>query len=703
MSQGYFMIGFLLVVGLIPAAVWLIVNREGITQRNAWIDYIKIAVFFFFCNYFFSSVAKWYLGSPKNTLPESFWSTGFRTYIHYGVALILIDVMTLIGACLLFRRWCNMLVGIFDAIMLIFMVFAGFLGGIGNAVYCVAFGICVIFSALLILVWKVEFVYFSPKEYQKAFPEALPAVSSWLVTIGIYLPSELYISNSNEFVIGYGEGYIATLLTGSVVIAVLLIIAAILLLPRNLYRLFMLFLTGVSIMSYAQGMFLNGELQNLTGEEQTWSLGIQVANFILWILIIAIIMVGGYYKAGIKKGCKVACIYIMLIQMASLGYLLATEDIGDTAKRPILTTEGALTLANDDNILVFVLDRFDSSDFDDIIKDMDFVQPLSDFTYFRNATSQYAYTREAIPYILERTEYRYDAEVNDIVSYKDTKGDALVQMHQQGYDIGVYTLADYAWNLRDIIVNYKEDAKYKCNYINIVKTMLTSSMYRTMPFAVKPQYRYTSTDIYEIASVDGEWNILNDLPFYQSLMEDGLSVDEECKSAFRFYHMDGVHPPYYLSEDLHYDSTGRFVTYMSQAKGCLKIIYEYLAQLKALGKYDDATIIITADHGIQATYDAQTDKITRISSPIILVKEPQERHSQMAVNDAAVTQAELMPTIVKAAGMDWTEYGQVFSEVGESDKRERKYKYYYDQIIIYSINGYVKDINNWSVENIGHY
>lgn len=703
MNQGYLMVLFLLVIGLIPAAVWLAVNREGIGQGHALIHYIKTAVFFFLCNYFFSSAVKWYLGNPGTTLPESFWSTELRTYMHYGVALMLIDIVTAAGACTLLRRWSNKLIGIFNAGMLFLIVLAVLLGGVSNALYCIIFIICGGFSIVSVLVRKTEFVYFAPKEYKTAFREAVPVIGSWLVTIGIYLPSELYINNSNEFMIGYGV-YLTALLTGSVILAALLMVGAAVLLPQKLHKLFLLFMSGISIMSYVQGMFLNGKLQSLTGEEQTWTMGTQAANLLLWIIMIGIIMIGGYYKVGIGKGCKAACVYIMLIQMISLGWLLITEDIGDTAKRPVLTTEGSLTLAKEDNILVFVLDRFDSSDFDNIVKDTEFVQPLSDFTYYRNATSQYAYTQEAIPYILERTEYRHDAASNDMTPYKDMKGDALIRMHQQGYNIGIYTLADYAWNLRDIVVNYKEDAAYKCDYVNTIKTMFTSSMYRTVPFAVKAQYRYTSTDIYEIAGIDGVWNYLNDLPFYQSLLKDGLHVNEECKSAFRFYHMDGVHPPYYLSEDLHYDRTGEFVNYTSQAKGCLKIVYEYLAQLKALGKYEDATIIITADHGIQAKYDEQTNQVTRGSSPIILVKEAQERHEEIAVSDAPVTQTELMPTILKAAGMDWTEYGRTFCEVDEEENRERKYKYYYyGQAVIYSINGYVKDISNWNVENIFTY
>ena len=99
------------------------------------------------------------------------------------------------------------------------------------------------------------------------------------------------------------------------------------------------------------------------------------------------------------------------------------------------------------------------------------------------------------------------------------------------------------------------------------------------------------------------WSIDNDLLFYQNLMENGLQVSEEKKSAFRFYHMRGPHAPFYLTEDLKYEPTGRMSSRNAQGTGSLKIVYAYLEQLRALGKYEDATIIITADHGVGKIVD----------------------------------------------------------------------------------------------------
>lgn len=704
MNQVYFMMVFLGAVALLPAAAWLVINREKMERKLLFLHFFKITLFYFYCNCFFCATVKWYLGNPEKTLPESFLDMEFRTYIHYGAAALLMDIVILAGVCLLLRKRSNKFVEIFDAWMLIIIVVAIFFSGnISNVVYCAIFIICSVLSLLSVCIGKTEPVYFSSKEYQKAFLGAIPVIGSWFVIIGIYLPNELYISNSNEFMVPYGA-FLGVLLIGSVVMAVLLTIVAVMLLPKKFFKLFILFLSGISIMSYFQGMFLNGKLQSLTGDEQTWTQGVQAVNLILWILVIGIIMVSGSYKTFIEKGCKAACVYIMLVQIASLGYLMMAKDIDNVAPQQVLTTEGALEIGNDHNILIFILDRFDSKDFDDLMTDAEFIRPLSDFTYYRNATSLYGNTKEAIPYILEGVEYRYNTERNIFEIYRDAKGDGLFHLSQRGYDIGIYTDANYlSDDLRNIVVNYDKNAEYSCDYFNTIKTMLKASMYRTVPFIIKPRYSYSSSEIYEIAKIEEAWNSLNDLPFYQSLKMDGLYVNNDCKSVFRFYHMNGVHPPYYLSEEVYYDKTAG---YTAQSKGCLKIIFEYLEQLKALGKYDDATIIITADHGNPAKRDGREEQLIRISSPIMLVKEAQEQHEDMVINDAPVTQGEMMPAILRAAGMDWTEYGRTFNEVNEDEERERRYQYddsTCEVIIRYSINGYVKTIDSWNVEDVHHY
>lgn len=698
MNQSYLMIAFLLIIGLIPEVVLWIVNRKKTTG--------KMAFFFFFSNYFLGSVVKCYLGSPENTLAQSFWDMGARTYLHYGIVVLLADFI--LGVCVfeIQKRWGRKLFEVFDAGMFLLLILTGFCqGSITNAVYCMLFVLCAVFSGLFVLCNKKEITFYTRKEYGKAFREALPAVGSWIITVGIYLPNELYISNADEFTAPYGE-FFWILLSGSLVIVFLLIMAAIVLLPREFYKPFMLAGAGISIMSYIQGSFLNGKLHELTGEEQMWPMGIRLLNMLIWLAVIGVIVIGGFRKAVIRKLCRGVCIYIALIEIATLGWLLATKDSNDTRSQEAMTTQGALTLAADENIVVFILDAFDSSYFDAILEEnAEFVQPLSDFTYYSDAVSQYAHTSTAIPYLLEGVDVKEDGT--------SSRNDALMQLHRQGYELGIYTEAYMlSYDLRTASTNYRQSVERKSDYASTIAVMFETSMYKITPFAIKPQYVYSEADIDGISSAKEIWNIYNDLPFYQMLIKEGLTVNEDCGAAFRFYHMAGAHAPFCLTEDMRYDKTGREGSLLGQAKASLKIVYTYLEQMKALGKYDSATIIITTDHGQTPQSDSETAQMKRTSAPLMLVKEAGGHQDGLIINEAPVTQSELMPTILKAGGMDWTKYGRTFSEIAENEERQRRCRDVYQKkaeggyinyFIEYLIEGDVKNIDNWKVNKIIYY
>ncbi|MDE6983733.1 MAG: LTA synthase family protein, partial [Lachnospiraceae bacterium] len=166
--------------------------------------------------------------------------------------------------------------------------------------------------------------------------------------------------------------------------------------------------------------------------------------------------------------------------------------------------------------------------------------------------------------------------------------------------------------------------------------------------------------------------------------------------------MRGPHSPFYLTEDLQCEPTGRTATMESQGKGSLKIVYEYIGQLKTLGQYDDATIIITADHGqgnILNTekYNGQPDKTSRT---LFLIKQPGEHHKSMVINEAEVSQSELIPTILSGFGLDYADYGRTFSEIPVDEKKVRKYVDIYGSYrIVYAVEGHAANLDSWSIES----
>jgi len=702
------MILYILLFGMIAGGIWTGLNRNH-TEYSMTSYGLKSVFFFFSLFYFVVSVIKFYLGEAEITLTESFWDVEGRTYLHYG---ILFGVVAF-GVLLVMKRWIPSygyhLVPVFDFVLIIAIGIDMLLfGRIDNRKYSILFVICMLASGIL-LVWgrigsacHQQIKYVNRKELYHCFLEALPFMGAGVVMTGLYLPNELYIHNLEEFTGSYAAFFLI-MLAGSAAELLLLIVVFLLLMPKKLFRVLYLLFAGISCAGYLQSMFLNGALDAMNGEEQIWSGQTLLVNTCIWIVILLVSVIGGYCRNAIRKILQVLCVYISLIQIVTLGWLLITSDVSNPNGNAAITNKGSLELAQENNVLVFVLDNFDSSWFEEIYEeDADILEPLADFTYYRNGTSQFAYTDLAIPYMLTGVEW--SADIENYVQYAYENSNVLQRIAEQGVDVRVFTdLNLMSQEMYQTLDNYSDAVSRNYRWIQTYCTMLKCSMYKVSPFLLKSLYGYYTSDIKEMTYNNDIWSIDNDLIFYNDMITKGLKVSETDKSAFRFYHMKGPHSPYNMTEDLKYEPTGQVSSANSQGKGSLKIVYEYIDQMKALDKYEEATIIITADHGQKHVLDWEADEVKpeETSRPLFLVKKSGECHHQMNISEAPVSQAELIPTILDAFGMEYASYGRTFDEIPVNEQRVRRYVYIYSKYkVAYVIDGHAADLDSWSVERV---
>lgn len=692
MQQGIAVFVFILIFSLISAFMWTAFCHDR--KR-----FIRAGFLFFHEIYFVLSVVKSFLGSVDNTLFESFWDMDRRTYIHYGVPLVILCFVTLV--LLLKVKWFSdkQLIDTFCAVMFAGTVLLFLINGrISNQTYCFLYVICVCMALAVKITDRKEFEYYKKQEFGEAVRAALPCVGAWVVMHCIFLPNELYISNQSEFTGSYGP-FLAITVCGALMTVFFLLFGGLLLLPKTLMHYYESFIVAITLMGYIQNMFLNGRMEILDGDEQVWSMPQQIGNIVLWLIVIAALMVLSVKKKSLVKIGRAACIYIILIQTVTLGYLVVTTDLGGYRLSEELTIQNSLELAEGQNVLVFVLDRFDSSWMETVYEeDVDFCAPLADFIFYRNATAQFINTGGGIPYLLTATIWQ-ESYGTRYAAYAYQESSLLQDIKQQGYDLGIYTGAYLVSSeLYDSISNFDRDVEKQYDIGGTMYTMWKCAMYKTMPFMLKNRYSYYSTDIAAIVKAPSVWNTENDFPFWERLQADGLTVSDDYAKAFRFYHMHGAHEPYTLSDDMKYDKTGRESGLYTQIRGSMKIVYEYMEQLKALGKYDDATIIITADHGMQTDFIEETGKPQRVSSPVIMIKEPYQTGSQLTVSDVPVTQAEMLASMVRIMGMDVQKYGTTLDEVVNDPQKERIFVKLYPEFVKYTIVGDVWDIGNWSGE-----
>lgn len=661
------------------------------------------------------------LGHGPLTLAESFRDTVPITYLYYMLPLMLLSAIIPLLMKLLSRHadisgYFSLFSSVMFAILsLWFIVF--------NRIYS-SFYVAVLLISALAAFWginyyKGEISFFTKDDVKRRIQYAVPITLFHIVTAMIFLPGTLFLGNKSEISFS-AASFIAALSAGTVIQIVLIAGVGILLLTRRQFDFVYTVLFALSLSGYLQNTLLNGHMEQMDGGRQTWQGAQLYINFLIWIiLMVGILLIKRFVHKNVAKVYSAICIYLCLVQIVSLGYLAVRTTIQnpeDSAERWVLSTDGLFTLHPTNNVIVFVLDWYDEQILEKILQENDqFLTPLDGFTHYSNATSLYAFTAMSVPYLLSGVEWQYDMSRDEYVEYAYGNSTMMDDISTAGYDIGIYTDSSYvckdlADNLRNYLPYTELSDTQNCDTWNTIELMLRCSKYQMAPFGIKNWYWYTSEEINALRGDDQIiYKIFNDISFWTPLNETGLEIDQNTTSSgsYRFYHLHGAHPPYRMSEDFTNLGTSEEAGDMiSQAKGSMKIVLEYIEQLKELDLYDSATIIITADHGQHYMYfPARENRLASLglektSNPILLVKTPRDTWDGMKQSGAPVTHTEVVSSIVNAINPQASaKYGRTLQEIDETEDRVRIFTFWRSDLpyVKSSITGNARDESNWSV------
>lgn len=665
------------------------------------------------------SLVKTLLDSGNITLAESFEDIIPTTYLHYLIPLIPMAVITpyLISRILRNTDISGMM-SLFDSFMFAILALGCIITGrISNIFYIIALIISILSALGVTFFYKGEIVYLSRDDWKQRVIYAAAPTLLYVVTVILSLPGTLFLNNRSEITI-IPTSFARALLVGAAVYFILIVGIGVFLLTWRQLELFYTILFAVTLSGYIQSILLNGHMMYMDGTKQTWQGGALWINMLVWVILTAgILLLKVLLHKNVAKVYCLICIYLSLVQAVSLGFLAVTAYMNkdsdeDSNAEWILSTDGALELHPDNNVLVFVLDWYDEQILEKVLQeDEDFLSPLDGFTYYSNATSLYAFTEMSVPYLLTGVEWQYNMGEDEYIKYAYSNGTMLDDIYDAGYDINVYTSTGYIHNVvTDKLRNYTPHKQY-CDIWDTVDLMSACSKYQMAPFGLKNNYWYTTDQIIELA-VDGsftKWNTSNDLLFWNALNEIGISIEKDSVNtgSFKFYHMSGVHQPYLVTEDFSPPfEMSEYEAMISQAKGSMKIVFEYIDQLKTLGLYDSATIIITADHGQNHIYDPfganhLTDlKLENTSNPILLVKNAGRTWEGIRRTSAPVSHTEVIAGIVDAINPQAVaSYGSTLADIAEDTNRERIFIFTRGDLpyVKAAITGNVRDLEDWTV------
>ncbi|MDR0875289.1 MAG: hypothetical protein LBN12_03670 [Clostridiales Family XIII bacterium] len=469
----------------------------------------------------------------------------------------------------------------------------------------------------------------------------------------------------------------------------------------SLFEIILSLAVSLLIAGYIQGNYLNMGLGELTGDQILWDTfqTKMVISAIVWIALFAAIFLLHRFAKPTWRGLTVLAPFLLIIVQA-VALVSVLGESSDNKNGPAGTLWGATDetlsvsgideLSATNNAIIFVLDRLDE-EYVEAITDYDpsFFDRLDGFTKFEDNISYYVSTFPSVTSML--TGHRHFFERPRPEYFEDAWAHAAMmhEMKNRGVDIRLYMARGYTYDRIEQLEGLASNIlvpEYDVSERIVLVKLLKLSGFRYAPMPLKRIFWLSPTEFADAISLTAKSSpyITNDMSFYDMLTTQRLKK-LDTPATFTYYHLTGAHDPITIDENIQLNDHS---TPSRQAAGAFKIVYEYLDQMKALGLYDGATIIITGDHGM-----LHGDDVYRPALTGLFVKPAGAHGTPLAYNEAPVCPDELLATIMQGLFGEDEDFGATYFDIKEDDSVTREY---ISDLKYYEIKGDGRDFSNWT-------
>ena len=557
-------------------------------------------------------------------------------------------------------------------------------------------------SALLIfwtsnLLWSLLFNVFEEKlqwigSYVEDNELAFHIIIALSLTVGFLVPTEIYIRNANQLWFDYKD-ILKFFLADTVKYFVILLLAYILCRRKKARGIFLSLLTGLLFGVFIQSYVIAIDYGLFDGHEIDWGKYTKygLLNTYMWLFCLGETFFCfrrfRFETNKLKKYIKPISFIIIAVQCIVLVITLKNNPIQkniilENGKAGILTAKDLYTISEKDNIIIFLIDAFDASIFEDIMqKNPADIADLKDFTFYDDTTSSFGFTDFSLPEILTGRLYDPATRFPEYLAKAWGNNPYYIKLKELNYNIDLYTSGNYVDRKAPVDNLIEEKVVMKDE---VAESFGEVTKFRISPHYLKRIYYRYNPGIKNPVVFDNNnipYNESDDAGFYKKLKK-GLRLTD--KNMFKFYYLSGVHPPYAYNENVEPLKPGEKGTAYKQALGSLVIVREYLSQMKKLNVYNSATFAVVADHG----YHHELGK-----RPIFLLKHRGEEHKQIEINHISNTLSELLPrifSVVDNAGKyitARTTHNKRFFYYEDTDKKGKFVKY--------MVDGLAKSRDSW--------
>ncbi len=485
----------------------------------------------------------------------------------------------------------------------------------------------------------------------------------FVFTVFFYGPAGIYLSNADELKFGLG----VVLQSAIIVSLIMLVLIAVfsLIVPKKLFKWYMLIFLGVALGFYVQGNYINKNYGVMDGSDIKWSdyTGYGLINTAIWLVCFIVPFVIYFIvrkkdKALLNKIVFGICAFLVIIQIpAFISQAMSYKK--KNSESLVITTDKMFDYAPDNNIIVFVLDGLDDVYYEDYLtRHPEFEPNLPGFVRYDDAMTGGARTMMGMPILYSGVPYNrqdtYSSYIDEVF-----KGDNLLnKMYDAGYNVRVYSeTLFYSNDTAKVVDNFEMVSDPVTSKYMLTRKLYKLSLFKFMPHFLKARF-WMDTSEFEAAMVRDNNYEFNDVKFYEEYTKNHIKVDDSLQKTFTVYHMKGTHRPYNMNR--YCNEVGR-TNRKEQMAGVFKIVTEMLDEMKQKGIYDSSTILITADHGD-----------TQLCQRMICLLKQSGATDEFRVSHAPVSSFDFPIFLASVAGTTMTnEYGTDMLSLGEDEKRTR--------------------------------
>jgi len=501
-------------------------------------------------------------------------------------------------------------------------------------------------------------------------------------------PAVVFTGNVKEFTLNTVD-YFSLLIPAYIICAAILSLPA-LFLQKRILAGYALLASFLALLIWVYSNLIVIDFGVLDGGKFDFSI---VDNFLPLEVLGLLAALLALFWAYARFGRAVSCSLLVLNLLVGATVLIQlTTNFQSGRKFTEVDNQSIYRVSDTKNVLIILMDQFQSDIFADLVQNRPAVrEELEGFTFFPDALGVGPTTRLTMPSVHSGEFYETGPKLSDFYKTRVESGSFLNSLADAGHEVTLVAPPSLGcpvkaasctgvWPTvfsRDVLLS-RELAK-----------LLDLSMFRASPLAGKETF-YN----------DGDWLLSKQRMKAQHFVVVGNTflnqfasavTVEGSKPATKFIHIMSTHRPYVVNQHCRFTGNNRSErrrTQMYNQASCgLDSFVAVLRKLKAIGAYDQTTVMLIADTGVgafnvgsshgssegEASYHGSG--LYGAANPVLLVK-PMHARGDYAISDNQVQLTDVAATICELTG-DCNGFPGKSVYNQNDDQRSRRYNLYH--------------------------